>query len=317
MAPDKPPEFPIRALVDAAGISWRSPRTELAARYGVRPHPAYGWDVIEIETAQAFFPPLLWPVSVQVFPNFAPQMPATEFSGHVYLTPDARANLSAAEKRLTELLGKEGSHNASSNALRRSWTFGAARAELIVWPPELQRWHMTNRAHEREPRLKTACYLGINTGYRTVCSAHELAMFRTFEPISPIGSKESPRTNVRDSPAHQSELEFVREPHPEAMNLIGLLGRSADGATLIFFGSQLYLVPMKDVIGFRVARVRPAKGPGGSHLWIECRTSHEAVATKSLLITSAGGVEELNGLAATISKATGTPFELGDYEYDA
>jgi len=317
MVPEEPPESPVRALIDAAGISWRSPRSELAIRYGVRPHPAYGWDVIEMETSRSVFPNLLWPLSVQVFPNFAPQMPATEFSGHVYVNADAYTNLSVAEKRLTELLGKESTHDSSSNALMRSWKSGAAKVEIVVWPPDLQRLPMTNTAHDREPRLNAACYLGINTGYRTICSAEELAMFRTFEAISPIGAKEIARISVRDSPAQESELEWVREPHPQAMNLFGLLGRSADGATLIFFGSQLYLVPMKDVIGLHVARVLPAKGPGGSQLWIECRTSYEAVATKSLLVTSADGVEDLNGVAATISKATGIPFEVGDYEYAA
>ncbi len=317
MAPDKPAEYPIRALMDSTGIPWRLPRSELAARYRVRPHPAYGWDVIEIETPRSFFPDLLWPLSVQVFPNFSTQMPATEFSSRVYVDADARTNLSVAEKRLTDFLGQGNSRNSSSNTLARYWKFGAALAELIVWPPDLQQWPMSNPAHELEPRLKTACYIAINSGYRIPCSAHELAMFRTFKPISSIAAKESTRVNVRDCPAHQSELEFVREPHSEAMNLFGLLGLSADRATLIFFNSQLYLVPMRDVIGFRVARVRPAKGPGGSQLHVECRTSYEAIATKSLLITSADGIEDLNGVAAKVSGATGKPFKLDDYEDDA
>jgi len=316
MAPDKPAEYPIRALMDSSGIPWRLPRSELATRYGVRPHPAYGWDVIEIETPHSFFPNLLWPLSVQAFPNFSTRMPATEFSSHIYVDADARTNLSVAEKRLTDLLGQGNSHNSSSNTLVRYWKFGAAKAELMVWPPDLQQWPMTNPAHEREPRLKTACHLAINSGYRIPCSAHELAMLQTFELISAIGVKESTRSHVRDSPAHQSELEFVREPHSEAMNLFGLLGRSADDATLIFFNSQLYLVPMTDVIGFRVARVRPAKGPGGSHLHVECRTSCEA-ATKSLLITSADGVEDLKRVAAKVSGATGRPFKLDDYQDDS
>jgi hypothetical protein len=101
------------------------------------------------------------------------------------------------------------------------------------------------------------------------------------------------------------------------MKLHGLLGRSADGTTLVFFGSQLYLLPMKDVLSFRVARLRPAKGPGGSHLNVVCRTGYEELATKSLLITSADGVEDLNGVAAKISGATGKPFKLDDYQDDA
>jgi hypothetical protein len=86
MVSDEPAEHSIRALLDAARIPWRSRRSELAIRYGVRPHPVYGWDVIEIETPHPIISSLLWPVSVQVSSRFSPEMPATEFSGLVYMS---------------------------------------------------------------------------------------------------------------------------------------------------------------------------------------------------------------------------------------
>ena len=109
----------------------------------------------------------------------------------------------------------------------------------------------------------------------------------------------------------------MREPVAELARIFGFVGYSADRAALIFWHTQLYLVPMADVIGFRVERVLPAKGSGGSRLYVECRTNYQDLTTKRLLISSAKGVEDSNDLASALSTATGKPFELGDYGYDA
>lgn len=76
-------------MLDAAGIPWRVSRSDLAARYGVRRHAAYDWDVIEIDTAPPIVAGLLWPLSAQVLPQFSPHLPATQFTGLVRASDDA------------------------------------------------------------------------------------------------------------------------------------------------------------------------------------------------------------------------------------
>jgi hypothetical protein len=313
---------PIHELLDEAGVPWRLPRAALAERYGIRQHPAYQWKVIAIETAPPIVHGLMWPLDVQVRPQFSPAMPATHFSALTGISDDARENLRHCTEQLTPTLG-EPEIADSSNTLGKRWAFGAASLSVIVWPPEQQppelRLRGVNPAEDREPRLRTACHLNINTGWRAVASAEELQRLASFVPVGRI-ALEDRRVSARSAellPAHEGELEFVREPVGHFAHLFGFVGFSADRATLIFWHRQLYLVPMADVIDFSVSRALPAKGSGGAKLYANCRTTYEDLATKRLLISEAPGADDLNDFAQSMSSATGKPFELGDYWYDA
>jgi hypothetical protein len=305
---------PIRQLLDDAGVPWRWARSALAERYGIREHPAYQWDVIEIPMSAPIVQGMLWSLSVQVRPQFSPAMPATHFSAITRIGDDARENLHNSLEQLTPRLGKsETADNANTLGVR--WVFGASSLGLRVWPPELQRWQAPNPSLEREPRLKSACHLSIETRWRGALSAAELRHLVSFVPIDRIQIDDR-RIAVHTAdtlPAEQSELEFVRTPPAKLAQLFGFIGHSADGATLIFWHRQLYLVPMADVIGFHVDRRVRAKGPGGAKLYVECRTNYAELATKRLLIAAAPGADDLNELAKTLSAATTKPFTLGRY----
>lgn len=309
------PKNPIQQTLDAAGIPWRVPRAELTARYGIRRHAAYDWDVIEIDTAPPIIDGLLWPLSAQVLPQFAPHLPATQFTGLVRVAEDALENFRGAVKRFTPVLGAGETHSGA-NSIELCWSCAAARLRLVVWPPSMQRWTFTNPAHDRDPRLKTACHLVIDSGFRPLVTPTEHAWLASFESIAPIETRGMSAT-AQHSPAGQEELEFVREPPAEAAALFGSVGLSIDRKALIFYGAQLYLVAVEDIVGFHVARALPAKGPGGARLEVTCRTRCTGVESKRLTITESKGTEELNALAADLSRETARPFELGDYEYDA
>src|SRR5262249_50674479 len=92
-----------------------------------------------------------------------------------------------------------------------------------------------------------------------------------------------------ESPAHQNEVEFVREPIAELAHIFGSVGHSPDREALIFWHAQLYLVPMADIVGFPVDRVQPARGAGGSKLYVECGTNYQDVAAQRLMIGAAQG----------------------------
>lgn len=310
---------PIHRALDAAGVPWRIPRSALAERYGTRKHPAYLNDVIEIDETRALVKDLLWPMSAQVLPQFSPHVPAIDLSGVVSVGADARENLRHAMEQLTARLG-EPEITDQSNTVARRWRFGPASLTLTAWPSDLQRpqpWPTSNPAHDRDPRLETGCHLWLNTGFRMAATAEEGAWLGSFVPIGRIGMDARITAASADTaPAPQYLVEFVREPAADAAGIFGLVGHSADRAALIFSHDQLYLVAMADVIGFRVERLRPAKGPGGSRLCAECRTDYAALAAKKLLISSHGDVEGSNELAAVLAAATAKPYEIGPYMVD-
>ncbi len=254
-------------------------------------------------------------MSAQVLPHFASHLPATQFTGLVHVTDDPLKNFRFAVKRFTRDLGA-GETYASANSIERCWSYGSARLRLVVWPPSMQQWTFTNPAHDRDPRLKTACHLSIDSGFRPLVTQTEHAWLASFEPIARIETS-GMSAIAQHSPARQDELEFVREPPGDTAPLFGFVGLSGDRKALVFYGSQLYLITVEDVVRFHVARALPAKGAGGARLAVICRTRCTGVESKRLTIAESKGAEDLNTLAAEVSRETGRPFELGEYEYDA
>lgn len=307
---------PLLEYLTAIGLPWQSSRASLADQYGIRPHAAYTWDVIEIETPRPIVNGLLWPLSVQVFSQFSPHMPATEFSGVTYLDKDARKNMQLTVGQLIPVLGK-GERTGSSNTIGHKWAFGPASIELIVWPPDMQRGPIINPAHAREPRLKTGCHVYIKTGFRPRATAQEKALLDSFIPVAQVFKAQPTPRPTRDLPVPQHELEFIRLPEENCGPQCGWLGYSADRSALIFFGHELYLIPMEDVLQFQVARILPAKGGGGSWLEVTCRCNYTSQKTKTVTLCSGDRADELNDLAATVANAMGKPLVLMPYEYDA
>lgn len=311
--------FPIQTelhnYLTAIGLPWNCSRGSLEEKFGIQQHAAYSWEVIEILTPLPFVRGLLWPLSAQVFPEFSAAMPATEFSSNAYFGNDARNNLQRTVEQLVPVLG-EGKTTRTSNTLGHEWSFGPASVELYVWPPEMQRFPATNPAHLREPRLNVACHIGVKTGYRPSCSTKDKAAIESFVPVARIPGDLSAMRRVQCRPAPQSELEFIRLLDEDVSTKCGWIGRSDDHSALVSFGPELYVVPMEDVIQFEVARVRPAKGPGGSWLQVRCRSKTSQNAVKNLTICEAKGSDDLSELAATIASAIGKPFALLPYASD-
>ncbi len=303
---------PIHRMLDANGVPWQSPRGELEERFGVHPDPAYRWDIIEIETQRPFVKGLIRPLSVQAFEQFSPYVPATDFNGMVSIGSDARENLRHATEQIVPMLGDPAASN-SSNTIGWEWSFGAARLSVTVWPPDLQDFPMTNPSHERDPRLITGCHLWIETGWRAALTAEEVDWIASLAPIADIGVRPGFQPN---EPPAQNQLEFVREPSVGIDHLVGHLGLSADGNALAFCHKQLFLVRMSDVVGFHVERLKPARGPGGSNLYVECLTHYEQIPTKRLLVHSSDAVEGLNALASELSLICRKPYGLDPYQSD-
>lgn len=305
----------LHGYLNHIGLPWKLSRLSLEENFGKKKHSAYSWDVIEVVSRGAFADNLIWPLSVQVFPEFCPKMPATQFSGVSYKSHDARENLDLVVKQLQVFLGA-GNSTAVSNCVGHRWGFDSGSVELYAWPPELQRWSATNPAHELEPRLKTGCHISLDTGFRQPVSAKERAWIENFSPIAKIAESRLESRSLPNSRASQSELEFIRLVESDFEKLYGLIGCSSDRSVLIFFTNELYIIPVKDIKQFQVVRILPAKGGGGAWLQVECRCEYSSQTLKSLIICDANKADELNEFGAMIASSVGKQFVLLPYEYD-
>jgi hypothetical protein len=303
---------PILEALDAAGIPWRATRTELARRYGIRKHPAYGWQDIFIATPRPFARGLLYPLAAHVQPIFSPRLPATEFMGLTSFGNDARHNIRATADELAQRLG-ETTVAEHYNTIQCQWNFGTSEVKLIAWPPEMQRpTRHKIPAHRKDPRLATACHIEIKTGFRLAPSAEERAWLDSFVAIGPARFENDIAPEYSDTHApYQGELEFVREPGPERARIFGRVGLSADGQALMFSYAQLYLVPVRRVTRVLVTRVLPGRGPGHSTLCVDCTTDYPDVPMKRPMIGTARGIDDLTDLGHALAAAMKKPCEVG------
>lgn len=302
------------SYLDEIGFPWEMDRASLMERYGVKQHAAYQWDVIEIDTAPPAVIGLLWPISTQAFPQFCPGAPATEFSGVTYFGEDARQNLSETMGQMSRHFG-DGQCTGTSNTLGYKWELGPASVELLVWPPDMQRWTTNNPSHAREPRLKTGCSVFIKTGFQIHASEREKKLIESFKPIAQLPQR-PPRGLNSESTVPQSELEYVRS-FEHAFNLCrGWIGASGDRSVLIFFNEWLYFVPVSGIVEFRVLRTLPAKGPGGARFCVECRSDSRGQLTKRLTLAEAAGADDLSDLASGVALAFNKSLLLMPYDYD-
>lgn len=306
---------PLHVNFDREGFPWQLTRHELATKFGIRKHPAYDWDVIEIPSDKPLVDNLIWPLSVLAFPQFSPNMPAAEFSSVSYVSDDARENLRAVVSQLQPLLGS-GRPTTTSNCVGHQWKFGNGSVELHAWPRELQRESINNPAHEREPRLKTGCHVQIDTGFRQPATVQERAWIESFVPIASLSDRSIPFEDFRFAGTPQHELEFIRRTEPNFRNTHRGIGCSADRSVLIFHTAELYIVPIKDIRQFRLSRVLPAKGGGGSWLQVDCSCDYDRQMTKSLTICAARGADDLTDFGAMIAAGVGKRLEVLPYEYD-
>ena len=118
------------------------------------------------------------------------------------------------------------------------------------------------------------------------------------------------RNDVVDLAPPEAQIAFVREPGPHLKKTFGLVGASSDRQALIFCHTQLYLVRASSIEAFRVERLLPAKGGGGSYLDVICRTGEADCPTKRLRIHSADEPETLNDFGAELAGFFGAPFQL-------
>lgn len=300
----------LHAHLNKIGFAWTESRADLAKRYGIKFHPAFEWNVVEVLSRRPFVRGMIWPLSYFPEPG-NPSMPPDQFQGYIYYCDNPQKNLCQTVRRLRYFLGP-----GNKNGTGHVWNFGIASVQLIVWEHRKKELDLSdNPIYEREHKLKTACHITVNTGYRPPLSFAEIFLLRSFIKIASLQSRIS-EMPCWYWPAPEYILEFTRMPKRECERVRGLIGWSADCSTLIWFNRELFLVPLVAIIQFEAERVLPAKGHGGAWLSVRCRCIGEGKETKLIPVCSAPGAEDLNGFSELVASVVEKPYLLRSPTHD-
>jgi len=248
--------------LQAIGVPWLTPRSELISTYGIGEHPAYEWPAIQLDNGSGVSG-LISPLWARAWRDEWPGYPATSWSGETSFGDDAHLNIEKTAAEIGEILGEAAIYPVN-NTLSCTWMDGSARVRLTAWPPDMQRFDMgSNPSHERDPRLVTACHLTIHTGWLPAPSEKELEWLRGFRSLFDIEGTRN--TFLRLEPPPESYLPVIRAK-TEGFATGGRIGLSSDDEAIIFETRYLFVVPRKNGAKVELQRIRPARGPGGSTL---------------------------------------------------
>lgn len=327
----------IRQWLDDAGLPWRKSRGELGEQFGITRCSWSTYDTVLIGIEPPPLPFMLRPFSFWHEPRFAADLPPLSISAHVWQNDDARRNLDIVHTALTHHLGAASPDN-SSNTFGWRWRDGAASVSIICWPPRLQQHYGTNHWHEREPRLKTACSVTIDTGFRLACSPTELIWLEQAQPVfilpvSPLDSWFSPPPppprgllsrflgkappppsppSIIDSLAalrvSEPELAYVRQPPPFIERLHGGVFLSGDRAMIAFGVGQLKILPLADVQTVRLDTIAPSRGSGRKIIELACRRANSP--DSRCTIMTSGYQDDLEQTAEALAQLIARPLVI-------
>lgn len=288
---------PVQRVLDDLGVPWRTSTRDLVARFGSSPHPSYDWDVIPLVGAGAGLEGMIFPIAANAFRSSSTQ-PPDHFFTCVWVSDDPLENIRIAAESFCAVLGPAGL-GRSANTVGCAWTAGPAGITLTVWPPSLQSFVSRNRAHERDPRLVTACRVAFSPGYRQAASEREAHWIDSASVVLRLRDSGSKMAAARLTAARPlpTTVEFARDPVPRCVELHGTVSLSEDGAALIVCDRELLVVPLDRVLAVAVRKLSPAKGPGGSWLELVCQDAASDGGETAILLASGRLPDELDATA--------------------
>ncbi len=307
---------PIIKLVD----DWRLPRTETRSlviqRVGISSDPFYRGGTLLLPEAVAL-PGTMSTWSASAFEGIPPQFPISRFSTLIWFNDDAHRNLRRTAEYLSERLG-DAQSGQRWNTLVASWKCGLAEIDLMSFPPEWQSSNLQNEAHDREPRLRTACRVNVATGLVLPPNAEERDWIESFQPIrfkeGLVGMARE--VLVGTSAPFETEMEYVRDASNLRIGARATVGFSANCEALILMSNQLYVLPRTKLIRFDVARLTPAKGGGGATLHAHCQTEAPGIEYRPVLVAQSSDPDGMNSIADELGERFSCPVEIGPYYPD-
>jgi hypothetical protein len=307
---------PIHLWFDETGFPWERTRREWIRLCGLKRDAEDSTDKwIECEYSLGLEG---WtqPLQTDVYDGLPMNTPATLFGSFISLGDDAAENIGYVQQTLSRFLGVAPITTGDDGTLRCRWAFGPASVEL-------QAYYLPMKRYFHPPAEGHACRIEIDTGWRPSLTPQERIWLDSFIPLAKLPFRpEVTLASFDNAPVDPDEMQFVRDPtEPGVSRVFGSIGLSADKAALLFCSSLwgpgwFYIVPMTKVRRFFVERLVPARGGGGSTLFVQCKPDATTRGSMSLKICEAPGPDDLNALAEQIAGALQRPFELGEYHSD-
>src|SRR5690606_35363356 len=111
---------------------------------------------------------------------------------------------------------------------------------------EKNRDDWTDQVYKRDPRLKTACSILIEPGYRRPMDTQEREWLKSFVSLASVGDTTPAQTltELFSTRFEGGSGEFVRQPPVDQDNFLGQRGLSADGMALIVCSRHLQIIPV-------------------------------------------------------------------------
>ena len=296
--------------LDAIGVPWRDSHASLVERFGIVPDadsaPA---SVIRITSARPFMRGMLYPLQVRAGSHVEPDVPAGIFETRVSFALGAEGNLRQAVLLLQPILGNGEAQDDGGHI----WRHGRSYVEIERGDDRGQ--PDQGQGSARDPRLRAACLLTIHNVLRRSPDRADLEALSRFMPI--LQFDQGLQHTLVYKPSLMDQWDYLREPGPEHAHLYRWVGWSGDRSTLIVFNNELFLIPVDDVISVNVTRLLPARGGGGSTMYLVCRSQRSDGGKRWIEVANASRADDLSEPAACIAQAIGRPLELRPYEMDA
>lgn len=306
----------IQDRLEQEGFPWRLTGRELAARFGEGLHPAYRDPLIPVAPAPFGLDRLLYPFAPRAYQLRRRDQVPLAFAGHVRTGADDMASLRHAHDRIAARFGPAPIVEGGNIVFAR-WRAGPASVSATIWPARLQIYPGRNDAHERDPRLETACHVVVETGFRRPMSAEERGWLASAAPlaaVSGVGAAPDLATLAASQPTEASPA-FLREPTPETAAVLGRIALSADGAGLILCARELHVIPMERVEALELVRLLPAKGGGGAWVSLLLRADGAGGGDR-LTVSEHRETHALDAFAADLAAALNRPLRSPEPQYD-
>jgi hypothetical protein len=300
------PENPIQRLLSNRQVPWQESQAALIARHGIGPDP--WWDgppVVSIEIDPPPLPGLLRPLRFEPGTRHDPTLPPLLLSGWAWasrsrwMSSRSVASLRLVAETLGPTLGR-GEVYDTSNTKGLRWRFGPASVEAICFPRWQNLGASGNPAARADRRFPDSCWVSIRTGYRATCTPEEHGLLDMFEAAFTLETSAGPAA-IAANPPRQEVLEYIREPVAGVERALGRIGRSADGATIIFATDQVYFVPRAQIAHIELVRAARARGSGYATLSLACRGSFGDGPIRPAFLAHSAEPQGLDDLASRLA----------------
>jgi hypothetical protein len=225
-------------------------------------------------------------------------------------TPDARENHARALEHLTQLLGPA-TNGKAINALTSSWTIGRSLVDITSYTSNEAE---SNRLFREHPYLQSCTHLSIELQYLDQPPPAALLPIAA-EQLLTIHLPRSATARDSWSPddmRHVFELKAAENPKIPSAVLASVSPRTLifgreEKSIAVFLPDILVQLPRFSDLQLGLSRIKPAKGPGGSHLAFLWKYGH-----CGLNLVNATGTNDLDSLAKKLASFLELPLEVNE-----